>query len=87
MADNISVERDMSPEAYVKLRGVVDQLKTNMDASETDPEYAAYREAWRVLSKRYSKATELITAAEQRQANKSAQKPSQRNGTAQQASA
>lgn len=83
MADNnitISVQRDMSPSAYVKLKGVVEELKKNMDDAETDPEYLAYKEAWNVLNKRYAKATELITAAERREASRSAQKPSQRNG-------
>ena len=88
MADiNISIQRDMSPEAYVKLKAVVDQLKTNMDTAETDPEYLAYKEAWTVLNKRYSKATELISAAEKREAYKSAQKASKLNGAAQPASA
>ncbi len=83
MADtniSISVQRDMSPTAYVKLKAAVDQLKQNMDQAETDPEYLAYKEAWKVLNRRYAKATELITAAEQREANRSVQKPSQRNG-------
>lgn len=62
----------IEPQEYVALKTLRDEMKTRMDAADSDIAFQAYQEAWRNLCKRVRKAEEEIEVQERAEARKQA---------------
>jgi len=64
----MSTNSTITNEEYIALKTDRDAMKEKMDTAESDFVYQTYKEVWSVFNRRYAKATELVVAAETRDA-------------------
>lgn len=62
---------------YTALKTLRDEMKTRMDAADSDIAYQAYQEAWRNLCKRVRKAEAEVEVQERAEARKQAREKRQ----------